>query len=464
MIKLQRTIKKPTSYSGIGLHTGNETTITFKPAPINHGIIFVRTDLADSPEIPANIDHVVDVTRGTTLGKGTTKVYTVEHVLAALAGLELDNLRVELDSNEPPVGDGSALPFVEAILKAGISEQDCSKNYMEVDTPIFYSDKEKMVDIVVVPSDDLRITFMVDYRNPALGTQYTSLVSLENEFVEEFAPARTFCFFHELEELKKQGLAKGGSLHNALVICDEGDCDKRIDQLKELYGIKEHVFVGKSGILNDIPLRFYNEPCRHKAIDLLGDLYLLGVPLKAHVLAARSGHEANVALVKKIREQYEKKQITAKYQKKVQKDYLLDINAILKIMPHRYPFLLVDRVIDLEPNKKVVAIKNVTMNEPFFSGHFPGHPIMPGVLIVEAMAQAGGILLLNTVDDPENKLVYFMGIDGVRFRKPVLPGDQIRFELEMIQFRRGTCKMQGRAFVDNELVTEAMLMATIVDK
>ncbi|MCK4224768.1 MAG: UDP-3-O-[3-hydroxymyristoyl] N-acetylglucosamine deacetylase, partial [candidate division Zixibacteria bacterium] len=229
MIKLQRTIKEPASYSGMGLHTGHQTTITFKPAPINQSITFVRTDLPDSPEIPADIDHVVDIIRGTTLGKGNIKVYTVEHVLAALAGLELDNVRVELDSNEPPVGDGSALPFVETILKAGITEQDCPKNYMEIETPIFYSEKEKGVDIVVLPSDELRITFMVDYKNPALGAQYTSLVSLEQEFVEEFAPARTFCFFHELEELKKQGLAKGGTLHNALVICDEDNCESKID-------------------------------------------------------------------------------------------------------------------------------------------------------------------------------------------------------------------------------------------
>lgn len=464
MIKLQRTIKKPASFSGIGLHTGNQTTVTFKPAPVGHGIIFVRTNLPDSGEIPADIDHVSDIARGTTLKKGEAKVYTVEHVLAALAGLELDNLRVELDSSEPPVGDGSALPFVETILKTGIQEQDAPKDYLEIETPLFYSEKDKGIDLVVVPSDDLRITFMVDYRNPALGTQYTSLVSLEEEFVEEFAPARTFCFFHELEELYREGLAKGGNLHNALVICDENNCETKIDRLKEMYGIKEEVFVGKTGILNDVPLRFPNEPCRHKALDLLGDLYLLGVPLKGHVLAARSGHAANVALVKKLREQYEKKQITTRYQKRTTGDYLLDINAILEIMPHRYPFLLVDRVVDIQPRKKVVAIKNVTMNEPFFSGHFPGHPIMPGVLIVEAMAQAGGILLLNTVDDPENKLVYFMGIDGVRFRKPVLPGDQIRFELDMIQFRRGTCKMQGKAYVEGELVTEATLMATIVDK
>ncbi len=464
MIKLQRTIKKPVSYSGIGLHTGNQTTITFIPAPVDHGIVFIRIDLPGSPEIPADIDHVVDVTRGTTLGKGEAKVYTVEHVLSALAGLELDNLKVELDSNEPPVGDGSALPFVQTLQDAGIENQESAKNYLEIETPLFYSEKDKGIDLVVVPSDDLRITFMVDYRNPALGTQYTSLVSLEKEFVEEFAPARTFCFFHELEELKKVGLAKGGNLHNALVICDENDCAAKIEKLKQMYGIKEEVFVGKSGILNDVPLRFPNEPCRHKALDLLGDLYLLGVPLKGHVLAARSGHAANVALVKMLREQYEKKLITTRYQKKSTGDFLLDINAILEIMPHRYPFLLVDRVIDIQPRKKVVAIKNVTMNEPFFSGHFPGHPIMPGVLIVEAMAQAGGILLLNTVDDPENKLVYFLGIDGVRFRKPVLPGDQIRFELEMVHFRRGTCKMQGKAFVDGDLVTEATLMATIVDR
>ncbi len=464
MIKLQRTIKKPASYSGIGLHTGNQTTIRFMPAPIDHGIVFVRSDLPGSPEIPADIDHVVDVTRGTTLGKGEAKVSTVEHVLAALAGLELDNLKVELDSNEPPVGDGSALPFVRTLLEAGIENQESPKNPLEIDTPIFYSEKDKGIDIVAVPSDDLRITFMIDYRNPALGTQYTSLVSLEKEFVDEFAPARTFCFFHELEELKKVGLAKGGNLHNALVICDEDDCESKIGKLKQMYGINEEVFVGKTGILNDVPLRFPNEPCRHKALDLLGDLYLLGVPLKGHILAARSGHAANVALVKMLREQYEKKQITTRYQKKSSGDFLLDINAILDIMPHRYPFLLVDRVIDIQPRKKVVAIKNVTINEPFFSGHFPGHPIMPGVLIVEAMAQAGGILLLNTVDNPENKLVYFLGIDGVRFRKPVLPGDQIRFELEMVHFRRGTCKMLGKAFVEGDLVTEATLMATIVDR
>ncbi len=464
MDKLQRTLKKPASYSGIGLHTGNRTTITFKPAAVNSGIVFVRKDLKGQPVIPATIENVVDITRGTSIGRGGVVIYTVEHALTALAGLELDNVTVELDSNEPPVGDGSCLPFVEVLLKAGIAQQDQVKNYIQIDTPIFYSEKERGVDIVVLPSDELRMTFMIDYKNPALGTQYTSLVSLEKEFISEFAPARTFCFLSEVEDLKEQGIIKGGGLDNAVVIVDRDIDKKELNRLKRLFDLKQNVFVGETGILNDVKLRFPNEPCRHKAIDLLGDLFLLGAPLKAHVLAARSGHAANVELIKKIKKEYEKKKITQRYQKKHKGDFLLDVNAILQIMPHRYPFLLIDRIIDLEPSKRVVALKNVSINEPFFAGHFPGHPIMPGVLIIEAMAQAGGFLLLNTVEEPEKKVVYFMGIDEVRFRKPVIPGDQLRFELDMLQFRRGTCRMQGKAFVDDNLVTEATLMATIVDK
>lgn len=466
MEKYQKTIRKPVSYTGIGLHTGNKTTVTFKPASVNHWISFIRKDLPDSPEIPADIDHVVDITRGTTLGKGNVKVYTVEHILAAVVGLEIDNLVIELDNNEPPVGDGSSLPFVQTLLEAGIEEQDALKNFIQVDTPLIHSDKERGVDIAAFPSDDLRIVFMIDYRNPALGTQYTSLLSLKDEFVKEFAPARTFCFLHELEMLKEKGLIKGGDLDSAIIICDNDMGQKDLDKLKKLFNFDKEVFVGKNGILNDVPLRFYNEPVRHKALDLLGDLSLIGVPLKAHILAARSGHAANVALVKKLRQLYEKKLITTKYQEKRKKgEYLLDATAIQKIMPHRYPFLLVDRVIDLVPKERVVAIKNVTLNEPFFMGHFPEHPIMPGVLIIEAMAQAGGILLLNTVENPENKVVYFMGMDGVRFRKPVFPGDQLRFELNMIQFRKGgACKMEGKAFLEDELAAEAVLMATVVDK
>jgi UDP-3-O-[3-hydroxymyristoyl] N-acetylglucosamine deacetylase/3-hydroxyacyl-[acyl-carrier-protein] dehydratase len=465
MTDLQKTIKKPVSYSGIGLHTGNKTTITFRPASAESGVKFVRTDLPGRPTIPALIDHVIGLERGTSLGMGTVKIHTVEHVLAALGGLQIDNLIVELDANEPPLGDGSAKPFVDVLLKAGIVEQDVHKNYLEIDTPIWYSEKkEKGVELVALPSDDFRITFMVDYKHPALGTQYTAMYSLKEEFVKEFAPARTFCFLHEVEALKEQGLIKGGTLETALVVGDHQVDEKELSYLQKLFGLKEKAFMGENGFLNNAQLRFPNEPCRHKALDLIGDLFLLGVNLKAHVLAARSGHAANVALVKEIRKVYEKKRLISKYQDKNTGQYQLDIKAIAKILPHRYPFLLIDRIIDLESTKRVVAIKNVTINEPFFQGHFPDHPIMPGVLIIEAMAQAGGVLLLNTVKDPENSLVYFMGIDKVRFRKPVIPGDQIRFELELVQSRLSRFKMVGKAFVDGQLVAEGELMAAVVKR
>jgi UDP-3-O-[3-hydroxymyristoyl] N-acetylglucosamine deacetylase/3-hydroxyacyl-[acyl-carrier-protein] dehydratase len=363
------------------------------------------------------------------------------------------------------VGDGSAKPFVDALLKAGLREQDAPKEYLEIDMPIWYSKKkEKGVELVALPSDDFMITFMVDYKHPALGTQYTAMYSLEEDFVKEFAPARTFCFLHEVEALKEQGLIKGGTLDTALVVGDHQVDDVELAYLQKLFGFKEKVFVGENGFLNNAQPRFPNEPCRHKALDLIGDLFLLGVPLKAHVLAARSGHAANVALVKEIRKVYEKKRLISRFQSKRSGQYQLDIGAITNILPHRYPFLLIDRIVDLESNKKLVAIKNVTINEPFFQGHFPGHPIMPGVLIIEAMAQAGGVLLLNAVKDPEEKLVYFTGIDKVRLRKPVVPGDQIRFELEMVQFRLSRCKMVGKAFVDGYLVAEGELMAAVVNR
>ncbi|UCE18906.1 MAG: bifunctional UDP-3-O-[3-hydroxymyristoyl] N-acetylglucosamine deacetylase/3-hydroxyacyl-ACP dehydratase [Gemmatimonadota bacterium] len=464
MLKQQQTIKEPVSYKGIGLHTGKPVTMTFRPSDINTGVRFVRLDLPDRPNIQADIDHVIDVSRGTTLGDGDVRVSTVEHVLSALAGLQIDNILVELDSEEAPVGDGSALPIVEVLLKNGLQEQDSPKDYLIIEDTISFTDKERGVDIVVLPSDDYRITFMIDYKNPALGTQYTSMYSLEEEFVKEYAAARTFSFLSEVEALREEGLIQGGSLENAIVIVDKEVDEKELTYFKDLFGIKKRVFVGTNGTINNVTLRFENEFVRHKTLDLIGDLFLLGVPLQGHVLAARSGHAANVELVKKIRQVYEKKQITSKYQEKGERGFFLDIRAIQKIMPHRYPFLLVDRIIDLEPRKRVIGLKNVTINEPFFNGHFPEHPIMPGVLIVEAMAQVGGVLLLNTVENPETKLVYFMGLDGVRFRKPVHPGDQIRFELEMVKFRRNTCKMEGKAFVSGDLVAEATLMASVVDK
>ncbi len=463
MYEKQRTIKRAVSLEGIGLHTGNSCTMTMKPAPPDTGIRFVRTDLPDSPWVQADIDHVVDISRGTTLQQGEAKVYTVEHVLAAFAGLQLDNIIVELNSSEPPVCDGSARPYVDKILEAGIEKQSADKFYLEIDTPMAYSEPDRGVDLIVAPSDELRITFMIDYKNPALGTQYTSLVDLEKEFVEEFAPARTFCFLSELEMLKDAGLIKGGGLDNAIVFYDSKDGQVEVDRIQKVLNLKEKAFVGKTGIINDIKLRFYNEPVRHKTLDLLGDLFLIGAPFKGHVLAARSGHKANVELAKKMRELYKKKKIASKYSSNNSASFL-DINAVLKIMPHRYPFLLIDRIIDLVPDKSVVAIKNVTINEPFFQGHFPEHPIMPGFMILEAMAQAGVILLLNNISDPKSKVVYFMSIDKAKFRQPVQPGDQLRFELEMISLRKTACKMRAKAFVEEKLVASAEFVAMIVDR
>lgn len=461
----QRTITKSVSMSGRGLHTGNNTTIIFKPSDPNTGIRFKRTDVDGCPEIPADIEHVIDNFRDTTIGMDGQHIRQVEHVLSAIYGLEIDNILVEVDSNEPPVGDGSAMPFVEILQKAEIIEQDSPRDYLEIDETITYSDKSKGIDMVVFPSDELRITFMVDYQNPSLGTQYTSMYSLTDEFVKEFAPARTFCFLHEVEQLHDQGLIQGGNLNNAIVIVDRQLSQDELKSLADRFHLKEEVVLGTNGILGGKKLRFYNEPVRHKTLDLIGDLALLGVPLKAHVMAARSGHATHVALVKEIRKVYKKKQITSKYQTQpTKKGIVLDIHAIEKILPHRYPFLLIDKIIELVPRERAIGIKNVTSNEPFFPGHFPGHPIMPGVLIIEAMAQTGAVLMLDAVENPEEKVAYFMGIDKVKFRKPVLPGDQLQIEVEMLRFRPTSCKVCGRAFVAGELVCEAELMAGVVNR
>jgi UDP-3-O-[3-hydroxymyristoyl] N-acetylglucosamine deacetylase/3-hydroxyacyl-[acyl-carrier-protein] dehydratase len=460
----QHTIGKPVSITGTGLHTGNRSTLTFHPAPPNSGIVFRRVDLPNKPEVKADIDNVVDISRGTTIQKGEARVHTTEHVLAAVVGLMIDNVLIELDSNEPPEIDGSAMPFVQTLKQGGFVEQDSPRDYLIIEKPIAYSDEKRGIDIVVFPSDEFRITFLVDYKNPALGTQYTAMYSLQDEFEREFAAARTFCFLSEVEALLQQGLIKGGNLDNAIVIIDRKIDQSEFGRLKELFGFKDDVSLGSNGILNGKELRFKNEPVRHKTVDLLGDLALLGVPLKAHIQAARSGHAANVELVRRIRKEYERIQITSKYQAVRSDEYVFDSQAIEKILPHRYPFLLVDRIIDLVPRERVIGIKNVTINESFFNGHFPGHPIMPGVLILEAMAQVGGVLLLNTQGTTSNKLVYFTGVDKVKWRKPVRPGDQLRFEVEMVKFRQTLCKMSGKAFVANELVCEAELSAALVDR
>jgi UDP-3-O-[3-hydroxymyristoyl] N-acetylglucosamine deacetylase/3-hydroxyacyl-[acyl-carrier-protein] dehydratase len=464
MLVQQRTIKQSVSLSGVGLHTGSITTMTFKPAPEHYGIRFRRIDLGGSPEVPADVDHVVDVSRGTTIAIGEARVHTVEHVMAALVGLQVDNCIIEVDANEPPVGDGSAKPYVDALLKAGFEMQNAPKDYLIIDKPVQYHNGEKGVDIVALPTDDYRITVMVDYHNPALGSQHTGLFDLEKEFITEFAPCRTFCFLHEVEMLHEAGLIRGGNLDNAIVIVDRELGDNEIKRISDRLGIKDSIILGTNGVLNNRPLHFKNEPARHKLLDVMGDLALIGVPLKAQNLAARPGHASNIEFARKIRKLYQQKQLVRKYQHERKEGVIFDINAIKKILPHRFPFLFVDKIIDFKIDESIVGVKNVTTNEPFFEGHFPGQPVMPGVLIIEGMAQTGGILLLNGVENPGDKLVYFMSINNVKFRKPVLPGDTLVFELNMVSRKSRICVMAGRAFVDGNLVAEAEMMASIIDR
>jgi len=468
MLERQRTISKEVSISGIGIHTGNPCTLTFKPAPANYGIRFKRADLENSPEILADIDHVIDIERGTTIGVNGVEVRTVEHVLAAIVGCEIDNVVVEITSNEPPVIDGSAKPFVDILLDAGFRELDEARDYLVIDHTVHYHNEENEVDIVGIPMDDFKVTVMVDYRNPALGSQYTALFNLQKEFSEQFAPARTFCFLHEVEELYEQGLIKGGRFDNSVVIVDRELSQDELGRLMEKLGIKESVVLGENGILNNKKLRFKNEPARHKVVDLIGDMALIGAPIKGHIMAARPGHRANIEFVKMMRNLYEQKKLNMKPKElPIKEEVVFDIDEIKKMLPHRYPFLLVDKIIAMEAGKRITGVKNVTVNEPFFQGHFPGKPIMPGVMIVEAMAQTGGVLLFSLLGNPEGKLAYFTSIDKAKFRKPVVPGDQLFFVVEILDRKRNIFKLRGKAYknsVNGELAAEAEIMTAIADK
>ncbi len=462
MYKMQRSVARAVSVEGSGLHTGELCRATFNPAGPGEGLVFRREVEGRTLDIPVDVANVISTDRGTVIAVDGVKVHTVEHLLAALAGLGIDNCLIELTGPEPPILDGSSLPFFEALKEAGIQEFPVERNFLELDSTIVYHD-DSGVDIVVFPSEEFRVTYMVDYQNPALGTQYTSMYGWE-EFEEEFVPARTFCFLSELLAMKERNLIRGGGLDSALIFADLSDNDE-VERLKDAFGYhNQEIVVEANGILNNVQQRFYNEPVRHKVLDLAGDLCLLGQPLKAHVLAARGGHTSHVALVKMLKQEAVKQSLQKEYQQRITGSVVFDAAAIERILPHRYPFLLVDRITELKPGEFVRGIKCVTTNEPFFPGHFPGHPIMPGVLIVEAMGQTGGILLLNSVDHPEEKVVYFVGLDKVRFRKPVKPGDQLVMELNMLRNKRGICTMEGKAYVDGELVCSAEMMASVVDK
>lgn len=465
MRQQQRTIAEPASLSGVGLHTGNQSTLTFHPAPENYGLRFVRTDLDGAPEIPADVDLVTDISRGTTLTNGDASVHTVEHVLAALVGLEIDNCRIELSANEPPVGDGSALPYTEVLVKAGFKDQSAPRQVIVIDQIVSYKNEEKGVEIVALPHSGFRVTVMIDYKNPALGSQHSGLFNLQSEFATEFAPARTFCFLTEVEMLRREGLIKGGNLDNAIVIVDKDIEQSEVDEFSRRLGIEGSVVLGSTGVLNNGTMRFPNEPARHKLLDMLGDLALIGAPMQAQVLAARPGHASNIEFARKIKRLAEQKKLQKKVSANAPAAVVMDINAIMKVLPHRYPFLLVDRIIELDSEAgRIVGLKNVTINEPFFQGHFPGQPIMPGVLILEAMAQTGGMLLINHLGDDGSKLALFMGINNGKFRRPVMPGDQLRFEVTLRNKRFNTFMLHGRATVDGILVAEAELSVAVVDR
>ncbi|CAL2077324.1 bifunctional UDP-3-O-[3-hydroxymyristoyl] N-acetylglucosamine deacetylase/3-hydroxyacyl-ACP dehydratase [Tenacibaculum sp. 190524A05c] len=459
MSKKQNTIKNEITLSGVGLHTGNEVVMTFKPAPINHGFAFKRVDLEGQPIIEAKAEYVTDTQRGTNMEKNGVQINTSEHVLAAAVGLNIDNLLIEINASEPPIMDGSSKFFIEALEKAGIEEQDAEIEEYIVKEIISYKDETTGSEIILMPSDEYQVTTMVDFGTKVLGTQNATLNSI-SEFKEEISKARTFSFLHEIEMLLEHNLIKGGDLNNAIVYVDKELSESTTEKLKKAFK-KDDIKIKPNGILDNLELHWANEAARHKLLDVIGDLALVGTRIRGKVIANKPGHLVNTTFAKKLAKIIKKEKRNNVPTYDLNQPPLMDIHQIMDVLPHRPPFLLVDRILELT-DKHVVGMKNVTMNEDFFVGHFPGAPVMPGVLQIEAMAQAGGVLVLKSVPDPENYLTYFMKIDKVKFKQKVLPGDTLIFKSELITpIRRGIAHMQAYAYANGKLVAEAELMAQI---
>ena len=457
----QRTLKKDVSFSGIGLHSGVNTSVVFKPADSNQGILFCRSDIEGKPSFKADPSSVSLTQRSTTIAKGDVSISTIEHALAALAGMQIDNVIIEVSGPEMPILDGSSKLYTLAFEEAGIVEQDQPKDYFEITEPIIYRNEVTGAELIAYPHDKFELNVMIDFNSQVIGKQYASINDI-TEFNKEISPCRTFVFLRELEHLLDNGLIKGGNLDNAIVIVDRVMDDESLKKLSDKIG-KPAVKVDEAGILNTTNLHFDNECSRHKLLDLIGDLTLLNKPIKARIIAKKPGHAANVEFAKLFKEAY-KKQLKTKNIPKYDplKDPIYDLEKIKSTLPHRYPFLLVDKIVELN-DKMVVGIKNITFNEPYFQGHFPGNPVMPGVLQMEALAQAGGIFVLSQVEDPHNWDTYFLKMDNVKFKRKVVPGDTLILKMELMSpVRRGLCHMWGSTYVGDQLVSEGELYAQVI--